>query len=138
MLVCDYMTSPPITIHADMPFQDALKRMREQEIRRLPVVDQRGWLVGIVSERDLLYASPSPATSLDVWEMTYLLSKVSVAEVMTKELSVVHPNAPLSRAARLLLENKIGGLPVVDDQNQIVGVLTETDIFKAFVDAFVE
>ncbi|RME49199.1 MAG: CBS domain-containing protein [Chloroflexi bacterium] len=134
MFVRDRMSSEPITITPDTPFQDALKLMREHRFRRLPVVDKHGKLVGIVSERDLLYASPSPATSLSVWELNYLLSKLQVREIMTENVITTTPDAPIEDAARLIVDNKIGGLPVVDEQNHVVGVITETDIFKTFVE----
>lgn len=129
MLVRDYMSTPPILAAPDTPISDALKTMRDRGIRRLPVVDRSGHLVGIVSDRDLLHAEPSPATSLSIWEITYLLSKVTVAEVMTREVSTVHPDTPVEVAARILCERKIGGLPVVED-GTVTGVITETDIFR--------
>ncbi|MFQ5854758.1 MAG: CBS and ACT domain-containing protein [Anaerolineae bacterium] len=134
MFVRDRMSSEPITITHDTPFQDALKLMREQRFRRLPVVDKNGELVGLVSERDLLYASPSPATSLSVWELNYLLSKLQVREIMTKNVITTTPDTPIEDAARLIADNKIGGMPVVDEDNHVVGVITETDIFKTFVE----
>ncbi len=136
MFVRDCMSSPSVTITPDTPFQDALKLMHEHRFRRLPVVDKQGELVGIVSERDLLCASPSPATSLSVWEMHYLLSNIQVREIMTKDVITTTPDTPIEDAAFLMAENKIGGLPVVDDCNHVVGVITETDVFKTFVEMF--
>lgn len=136
MFVRNRMSSPAVTATPDTPFQDALKLMRDHRFRRLPVVNKKGKLVGIVSERDLLYASPSPATSLSVWEMTYLLSRIHVQEIMTKEVITTMPDIPIEDAAHLMADNKIGGLPVVDEDNRVVGVITETDIFKAFVEMF--
>jgi acetoin utilization protein AcuB len=136
MLVVDRMSSPAVTITPDTQFQDALKLMRDRRFRRLPVVDKNGRLVGIVSERDLLYASPSPATSLSVWEIGYLLSKIRVRTIMTREVITTTPNTPVEDAARLMADKKIGGLPVVDEFNHVVGVITETDIFKTFVEMF--
>ena len=133
MLVHDKMTTPVITLRADAPFQEAFKLMRDHKIRRIPIVDQQQRLVGIVSERDMLHAAPSPATSLSIWEMNYLLWKLNVGEIMTKKPISVHPDTPLQAAAQLLLDHRIGGLPVVDMSNRVVGVITETDIFKAFV-----
>lgn len=135
MFVRDRMSSEPVTVTPDTPFQDALKLMREHKFRRLPVVHkENGKLVGIVSERDLLYASPSPATSLSVWELNYLLSKLQVQEIMTENVITTTPDTPIEDAARLIVDNKIGGLPVVDEKNHVVGVITETDIFKTFVE----
>lgn len=134
MFVRDRMTSPAVTITPDTPFQEALKLMRERKFRRLPIVNQKGELVGIVSERDLLYASPSPATSLSVWELNYLLAQLTVKEIMTQDVVTTTEDTPIEEAALLMVERKIGGLPVVDERNHVVGVITETDIFKAFVE----
>ena len=136
MFVRDNMSSPPLTITPDVPFQEALKIMRDNHFRRLPVVDKNGKLVGIVSERDLLYASPSPASTLSVWEMNYLLSKITVEKVMTRDVVTTTPDTPLERAAYQLAQHKFGGLPVVDEDNHPIGIITETDIFKALVEMF--
>ena len=136
MFVRDRMSTPAVTIRPGTPFQDALNLMRERQFRRLPVVDENGKLVGIVSERDLLYASPSPATSLSVWELTYLLSKLHVKELMTRDVITTTPDSFIEDAARLMAESKIGGLPVVDGQGRVVGVITETDIFKTFAQMY--
>jgi acetoin utilization protein AcuB len=133
MLVKDCMSTPAITLTPETPYQDALKLMRERKIRRIPVVDAQNHLVGIVSERDLLHAAPSPATSLSVWELNYLLWRLQLGDVMTKKVATVAPNMPLVEAARLMLDKKIGGLPVVDEQTHVVGVITESDIFRTFV-----
>ncbi|MFN3979123.1 MAG: CBS domain-containing protein [Caldilinea sp.] len=134
MLVRERMTSPAVTITPGTPFQEALKLMRDKKFRRLPVVDEAGKVVGIVSERDLLHASPSPATSLSVWEVNYLLWKLKVSDIMTHNVLTINQNMPIEDAASLMVNHKIGGLPVVDDAGVIVGVITETDIFKAFVE----
>ena len=123
-----------MVVHEKESFQDALRLMRERQCRRLPVVDQKGKLVGIVSERDLLYASPSEATSLSIWEVHYLLAKLRVKEIMTPEVITTTPDTPIEDAARLMVTHKIGGLPVVDGRQELVGVITETDIFQAFVE----
>lgn len=134
MLVRERMTSPAVTISPDTPFQEALKLMRDRKFRRLPIVDAAGKIVGIVSERDLLHAAPSPATSLSVWEVNYLLWKLKVSDIMTRNVVTINQNMPIEDAASLMVTRKIGGLPVVDDEGAIVGVITETDIFKAFVE----
>ncbi len=135
MLVRDYMTSPTLTINPSTKVEEALRLMRERKIRRLPVTNNTGLLVGIVSERDLLHVSPSPATSLSIWELNYLVMKMHVSEIMTKQVLVVQPGDQLERAAELMLEKKVGGLPVVDDHNELVGIITETDIFRAFIES---
>lgn len=133
MLIKDRMTRPPITAPPEMPMQEALKLMRERRIRRLPVVDKKGKLIGIVSDRDLLHASPSDATSLSVWELNYLLSKVTLKDVMTKNVITVTPETPVQEAARIMAEKKIGGLPVVQ-AGKVVGIITETDLFRVLLE----
>jgi len=133
MLVGERMSKPAISIPQDMPINDALNMMKRERIRRMPVVSE-GKLVGIVSDKDLLNASPSPATSLSVWEMNYLLSKITVKDVMTRKVLTVHIDTPIEEAARVMADNKIGGMPVVDSENHVVGIITETDLFKIFLE----
>ena len=133
MFVGDRMSHPVITIPPSMPMQEALNLMRAENIRRLPVVDKAGKLVGIVSENELLDASPSAATTLSVHELTYLLSKLTVDSLMTKDVISVGEDTPLEEAARIMADNKIGGLPVVRS-DEVVGVITETDLFKIFLE----
>jgi len=133
MLVNERMSRPVITIHPAMPIQEALKLMREERVQRFPVVDQRGRLVGVVSESDLLHASPSDVTSLSIWEVNYLVSKITVENVMTRNVITITENTPLEEAARIMADDKIGGLPVVRD-GEVVGIITETDLFKIFLE----
>jgi len=133
MLVEERMTRNPITVKPDTSLFDALKIMRDNKVRRLPVLDKNGKLVGIVSEKDLLYASPSPATSLSVWEINYLTAKITVNELMTKQPVTVCEDCPMEEAARIMVDNKVGGLPVVRGE-QLVGIITETDIFKILLE----
>ncbi|HEX9076201.1 MAG TPA: CBS and ACT domain-containing protein [Anaerolineae bacterium] len=134
MLVRTRMTANPIVVHPDTSFEDALQLLREKKIRRLPVVDKEGNLVGIVVEKDLLYASPSPATSLSVFEVHYLLSKLQVKDVMTKRVITVGEDCPLEEAARIMVDHKIGSLPIVREK-KVVGIITETDIFRMMAEA---
>ena len=133
MLVRERMSQTPVTIAADVPITEALRVMRENGVRRLPVLDEAGKMIGIVSENDLLYASPSPATSLSIHEMHYLLSQLLVAELMTTDVIAVMPDTPLEEAARIMADNKIGGLPVVSE-GDLVGIITETDVFKVLLE----
>ncbi len=133
MLVHERMSRNPYTITGDMPVEEALKKMREVHVRRFPVLDKSGKLVGIVSEKDLLYASPSPATSLSIYEMHYLLSKLTVSQVMVKDVVTVTEDTPVEDAARIMTDRKIGSLPVVRE-GQLVGIITETDLFKLFME----
>ena len=132
MLVGERMTHPVVYVSPDMPIQDALQLMKKENIRRVPVVKD-GKLVGIVSDKDLLNASPSQATSLSVWELHYLLSKITVSEVMTKGVIVVSEDTPIEEAARIMADNKIGGLPVMRGSG-VVGIITETDIFRLMLE----
>jgi acetoin utilization protein AcuB len=127
------MSRHPITVTADVHVDEALKMMRDNKVRRLPVIDKDGQLVGIVSEMDLLYASPSPATSLSVYEIHYLMARITVQDVMTKEVISIEEDTPLEEAARIMVDNKIGGLPVVRN-GTLVGIITETDLFKIFLE----
>jgi acetoin utilization protein AcuB len=136
MFVRDRMSSPSMTITPDTPLRDALNLMHEHRFRRLPVVDENGTLVGIVSERDLLYASPPPATLLSGLELNHLLTELRVEEIMTCDVLTATPDTFVEDAARLMVENKIGGLPVVDEDNHVVGVITETDVFRAFIELY--
>lgn len=132
MLVGERMTHPVVHVSPDVAIQDALQLMKKENIRRMPVV-KNGKLVGIVSDKDLLNASPSQATSLSVWELNYLLSKITVSEVMTESVIVVTEGTPIEEAARIMADNKIGGLPVVQGGN-VVGIITETDIFRLMLE----
>jgi acetoin utilization protein AcuB len=133
MLVHERMSKNPITINKDIPINQALKLMRDEKVRRLPVLNDKGKLVGIVSERDLLYASPSPVTSLSIHELHYLISKITVGKIMTKDVITVSEYTPLEEAARIMADNKIGGLPVVRD-GKLVGIITESDLFRIFTE----
>ena len=132
MLVRERMSHRPILASPDLSVSEALNQMKKEHIRRMPVVDKHGHLIGIVSDKDLLQASPSPATSLSVWEITYLLGKLKVEDVMAKKVITVTEDTPLEDAARIMVDNKIGGLPVVNGDGAVVGIITETDLFKIF------
>jgi acetoin utilization protein AcuB len=132
MLVGERMSHPVITVTPDLPVMDALELMRRERIRRAPVV-QDGKLVGIVSAKDLLNATPSSATLLSVWEVNYLVSKIRVKEVMTKKVLTTNVDTPIEEAARVMADNKVGGLPVMRD-GKVVGIITETDLFKILLE----
>ena len=132
MLVGERMSRPVISITRDMPIHDALALFKKEKIRRAPVLKD-GKLIGIISDKDLLNASPSQATSLSVWEMNYMLSKITVKEVMTREVLTVQADTPIEEAARLMADNKIGGVPVMK-ADKVVGMITETDLFKIFLE----
>lgn len=131
--VREWMTRDPIFIEAKTPLPEAHQIMKQRRIRRLPVVDKAGHLVGIVTRGDVREASPSNATSLSIYEIHYLLSQLSVDEIMTRHPKTVSPDTTIKEAARLMLDNKISGLPVVEG-NRLVGIITESDIFRGLID----
>lgn len=133
MLVREFMTPNPITVSPGTTVPAALRLMREKRIRRLPVLDDDNRLIGIVSDQDLLYASPSPATTLAVWEIPDILSKITVDKVMTKEVIAIADDASIEAAARIMADHRVGGLPVVSN-GTLVGIITETDLFKQFLE----
>jgi len=128
MRIRDIMTKNPITVDSETLVLDAQKIMKESNIRRLPIVD-KGKLVGIVTQHDLLQASPSPATSLSVHELNYLLAKMKVKEVMKKNPVTFTPDTPFEEALRIGQEKKIGSFPVMD-KGKLVGIATESDIVR--------
>jgi len=132
MLVGERMSKPVISVPPDLPINEAINLMKREHIRRLPVI-QDGKLVGIVSDKDLLNASPSPATSLSVWELNYLISKITVKDVMAKKVLTVTEDTPIEEAARIMVDNKIGGLPVMRG-DKVVGIITETNLFRIFLE----
>lgn len=135
MKVGQRMTRNPITITPDVTAPEAQAIMRREKIKRLPVLDNNRRLVGIVTSLDLIHASPSPATSLDIYEMHYLLSKLHVENVMTKNVITVTEDLPIEEAARIMADNKISGLPVMRGDT-LVGIITESDLFKIFIELF--
>ncbi len=132
MFVGERMSRPVISVTPDMPINDVLAMFRKEHIRRAPVIKD-GKLVGIVSERDLLNASPSSVTTLSVWELNYLISKVTAKNVMTKKVVCVDQETPIEEAARIMADKKIGGVPVLSGGN-VTGMITETDLFKIFLE----
>ncbi len=137
LLVRDWMIKDVITVEPKTPMLEAHQIMRARNIRRVPVV-KRGKVVGIVTRSDVREASPSDATTLNVWEMNYLLAKLKVKEIMTKDVITIHPEETLKAAAEKMYEKKIGALPVVDGKNNLVGILTESDIFRILIAWFNE
>jgi acetoin utilization protein AcuB len=132
MFVGERMSRPVISVAPETPVHDALAMFKKEHIRRAPVIKD-GKLLGIVTENDLRNASPSPATTLSVWEMNYLISKVTVKQVMSKKVKTIDMDTPIEEAARIMTDSSIGGMPVTRD-GKIVGMITETDLFKVFLE----
>jgi len=135
MLVRERMTRNPIFIRPDTPVTEAQALMKREKIHHLPVVDKDEKVVGIVTEKDLLYASPSVATTLSVYEMTSLLAKLKVDRVMNREVVTITEDVPLEEAARIMADGRIGGLPIMRGKT-LVGMITESDLFRIFIELF--
>lgn len=132
MYISNYMTSNPYTVSPDATIADAMELMRTKKIGRVPVV-KNGKVVGIITKGKLLEVSPSPATTLSIFEINYLLSKTKIESIMTKDVITVAPGDLLEEAAVKMSEYDIGGLPVVDN-DKLVGIITETNVFNAFIE----
>ncbi len=133
MFVIYRMTKNPMTVTADTKVDEVAHLMKKHNFRRLPVVDD-GKLVGFLSDSDLMRVAPSPATTLSRYEINSLLAKICVRDIMKKDVVSVNVGATIEEAALIMYKNKIGGMPVVSNMGAVVGVITETDIFKTFVD----
>lgn len=133
MFVINRMTKNPMTVTADTNVDEVAHLMKKHNFRRLPVVDD-GKLVGFLSDSDLMRVAPSSATTLSRYEINSLLAKICVRDIMKKDVVSVNVDATIEEAALIMYKNKIGGMPVVSNMGAVVGVITETDIFKTFVD----
>ena len=133
MFVANRMTKNPITVEPSTPVNEAAKLMKRRSIRRLPVVEN-GSLVGIISDRDIMRVAPSPATTLSKFEIMSLLDKITVSEIMAKDVVSLPDTATIEEAALVMYNEKLSGLPVVSSMGAVVGIITETDVFKTFVD----
>ncbi len=132
MYVRNRMTANPYTISFDAPITEVIELMRVHNLKRVPVVDGER-VVGVLTDVDLQKVSPTKATTLSIYELNYLLSKTKVSDAMTKNAITISPDALLEEAALLMRQNRISTLPVVKD-NKLVGIITESDIFDAFID----
>ncbi|MDE5878964.1 MAG: CBS and ACT domain-containing protein [Desulfovibrio sp.] len=132
MLIRNWMTPEVLTVTPDTSLLKLGKLMRDNGVRRLPVVDN-GRVVGIISDRDVRDASPSKATTLDMYEMHYLLAEIKAKDIMTPRPVTIKPTDTVEKAAMIMLDKKIGGLPVVDEKDALVGIISDQDVFKALV-----
>jgi acetoin utilization protein AcuB len=133
MLVKDRMSHPVITVTPQESLDDAAAIMTREHISRLPVVDKRGKMVGIISEKQIIRFSPSKATTLDVYEIQGAMNRIPVEKVMTREVITITPDTPIEEAARIMVDKEISGIPVVISDS-LVGIIAETDLFKAFLE----
>jgi CBS domain-containing protein len=132
MKVRELMTSQLITVRPEVPVLEARQLMVQERIRHLLVTSEKAQLLGIVTDRDIRLNLPSKATSLSVWELNHLLSRLTVGSVMTSSVMTIAPDRDAAVAAQLMLDHKIGALPVIDE-GRLVGIVTETDMLRAFV-----
>jgi acetoin utilization protein AcuB len=132
MLVKNWMSTDVIEVDADSSMQDAFRLLKERRIRLLPVVAESR-LVGVVTDRDLKRASASDATSLDIHELLYLIARIKVDEIMTRNPITVLPEMTIEETAQILMENKISGAPVVDERGKVAGIITQTDLFRVLI-----
>ncbi|CEM62906.1 CBS domain-containing protein [Treponema phagedenis] len=135
MDVASIMTNTPLYIHPEMSVPDALAFLKKEGIGRVPVLDQRNHLIGIITERDLLNASPSSATALDIYEINYLLSKLKVEKVMKRDVITITEDVAVEEAARIMVDNKVSALPVMRG-DALVGIVSDGDLFKLFINLF--
>ncbi len=133
MLVQHWMTRDVVSVEADTPFLEVRLILKAKRIRHLPVLD-RGKLIGVVSDRDLKQAAPSGATTLDVYELNYLLLKMTVRDLIKRDPITIKPTNSVEKAALLMHDHRIGCLPVVDDAGTLVGLITETDLLGVMVE----
>ena len=134
MPVKNWMTTDVVSVGPDTSLLKVGKLMKDHHIRRIPVVDENGQVIGIISDRDVRDASPSKATTLDMYEMHYLLAELKAKNIMTAKPITVKPTDTVEQAALIMLDNKVGGLPVVDDSGKLVGIISDHDVVKALVD----
>jgi CBS domain-containing protein len=132
MLVKDWMSGPVETVSPSTLLSKAHQMMLERRIRRLPVMENDR-LVGIITIGDVREASPSDATTLSIWELNYLWAQLTIGKIMTRKVLTITPDEPVIKAAQIMLEHKVGGLPVVDAGSKLVGIITESDIFRMLV-----
>jgi len=133
MIIKDWMTTDVITIDPEASMMRAAKLMKEKGIRRLPVVDDKGKVVGMLSDRDVKEASPSKATTLDVHELYYLLSEIKVKNIMTPSPITIRETDTVVKCAAIMHDKKISGLPVVDDQGALVGIMTQNEVYRVLL-----
>ncbi|MBL8118942.1 MAG: CBS domain-containing protein [Anaerolineae bacterium] len=132
VIVRDWMTKPVLTITPEASISNAHQMMKEHGVRRLPVVDH-GRLVGIITIGDVREASPSDATTLSIWELNYLWAQLTVDKVMTHHVTTIRSDQSIIDAAQIMLDQKISGLPVLDETGTLIGMLTESDVFRMLV-----
>ena len=136
MIIARRMTRNPVTATPDMSVGEASDLMRREKVHRLPVLDKNKNLVGVITEKDVLYASPSPATSLSIHEMAYLLSKLKVKDLMTRDVVTITEDTTVEEAARLMVDQDLSCLPVINASGKLVGIVSKSDMFRILLELF--
>ena len=135
MIIERRMTKNPVTIYPEASVVEASDLMKKEKVHRLPVLDKDKNLVGVISEKDILFATPSPASSLSIHEMAYLLSKLTVKKIMSKNPVTISKDTPVEEAARLMVDQDLSCLPVVED-GKLIGIVSKSDMFKILLELF--
>lgn len=133
MIIKDWMTRDVLTVTPDVTMMRAAKLMKDKGIRRMPVVDEHGKVVGIVSDRDIKEASPSKATTLDVHELYYLLSEIKIKDIMTKKPITIRETETVVKCAAIMHDRKISGLPVLNEKDELVGIMTQNEVYRVLL-----
>ncbi len=136
MIIERRMTKNPVTINPEANVVEASDLMKREKVHRLPVLDKDKNLVGVISEKDILYATPSPASSLSIHEMAYLLSKLTVRKLMTKNPITITRDTTVEEAARLMVDQDLSCLPVVDEGGKLIGIVSKSDMFRILLELF--
>ncbi|MEA5027522.1 MAG: CBS domain-containing protein [Sphaerochaeta associata] len=135
MIIERRMTRNPVTATPDMSIAEASALMKQEKVHRLPVLDKDKKLVGIITEKDILYATPSPASSLSIHEMAYLLSKLTVKKLMSKNVVTINKDTTVEEAARMMVDQDLSSLPVLEG-DKLIGIVTKSDMFKILLELF--
>lgn len=135
MIIERRMTRNPVTATPDMSIAEASALMKQEKVHRLPVLDREKKLVGIITEKDILYATPSPASSLSIHEMAYLLSKLTVKKLMSKNVVTINKDTTVEEAARMMVDQDLSSLPVLEG-DKLIGIVTKSDMFKILLELF--
>ena len=135
MIIEERMTRNPITASEDMSVVEASELMKKEKVHRLPVIDENKNLLGIITEKDILYASPSPVSTLSIHEMAYLLSKLTVKKLMSKNVVTISRDTTIEEAARLMVNQDLSCLPVVEN-GKLIGIVSKSDLFKILLELF--
>lgn len=135
MTVKRMMKKNPITTTAETSIVDVADILKENHIHRLPVLDKKGKLIGVITEKDILHASPSPVSSLSVYEMPYMLSRLKVSNLMTKDVRTIDPDTTVEEAAKIMVDDDLSCLPVIEGE-KLVGIVSKSDMFKVLYELF--